>query len=203
MIGGLADPSLFCPVSTNLVWGRHLLIVFKYDYDRLRSLPSGVLCAEFCAITSEGNRRRASSRRQAGVRGLQKRCLVGIGKIPHTRRHNVSRESWDFPRAESTVLELAHVYCTSHQSNFFAAAWYRAPCSAKQNLNFRSRLTTRAASTRMRLPPRPSNASLAFRSSLDHSRYKMLLLDLGAARTNRFAAVPSSLPAPTPHGSRT
>ena len=46
--------------------------------------------------------------------------------------------------AKSTVLELAPVYCTSHQSNSFAASWYRAPCSAKQNLNFRSRLDLEA-----------------------------------------------------------
>ncbi len=66
--------------------------------------------------------------------------------------------------SKSTVLELAHVYCTSHQSNFFAAPWYRAPCSAKQNLNFRSRLKLEAlaASRSAALP----NHVLAFPSSL-------------------------------------
>jgi hypothetical protein len=66
-------------------------------------------------------------------------------------------------RAKRTVLELASVYCTSHQSNLFAAAWYRAPCSAKQNLNFRSRLKPGPPAERSdaRL-----NRALAFRSSL-------------------------------------
>jgi hypothetical protein len=67
-------------------------------------------------------------------------------------------------RAKRTVLELASVYCTSHQSNSFAAAWYRAPCSVKQNLNFRSRLKPgplAAERSAARL-----DRALAFRSSL-------------------------------------
>jgi hypothetical protein len=68
------------------------------------------------------------------------------------------------PCAKSTVLELAHVYCTSHQSNSFVASWYRAPCSAKQNQNFRSRLAPGPPAA-----PRSAallNRVLAFRSSL-------------------------------------
>ena len=93
------------------------------------------------------------------------RTTKALSRSPKIPQHRTSpSESWDFPRAESTVLELAHVYCTSHQSNFFAAAWYRAPCSAKQNLNFGSRLTPGP-------PTAPRSAAplkrlLAFRLSL-------------------------------------
>ena len=69
-----------------------------------------------------------------------------LGPAPHAlgQPRRALPSSSDFPRTKSTVLELAHVYCTSHQSNSFAASWYRAPCSAKENLNFRSRLELEA-----------------------------------------------------------
>jgi hypothetical protein len=56
------------------------------------------------------------------------------------------------------------VYCTSHQSNFFVASWYRAPCSAKENLNFRSRLALEALAASRSAAP--LNRVLALRSSL-------------------------------------
>jgi hypothetical protein len=96
-----------------------------------------------------------------------------------------------FCARKRTVLELAPVYCTSHQSHFFAAAWYRAPCSAKQNLNFRSRLKPgppAAERSDARL-----NRAHAFRSSLacpeEARRLRRVAHHSRLPNSNRYTAI--------------
>ena len=108
--------------------------------------------------------------------------------------------SSNFLRAKSTVLELAPVHCTSHQSNFFAASWYRAPCSAKQNLDFRSRLELEAPAALRSATP--LKRLLVFPSSLITRVTKCPSWTSAPLAQGRFAAV---LPAFSPysHASRT
>ena len=126
-----------------------------------------------------------------------KLCALALGHfaplLTHSGSHDdallVARFS---ARTKSTVLELAPACCTSHQSNFFVAPCYRAPCSAKQNLNLRARLelealaASRSAAPINHVPTFPLHPSLA---SPEKVRLRRFAHHCSLSISNRYTAI--------------